>query len=321
MSQTVELISLGERLGYRCGWIPDQGFHRDPFVLLALAAAATREMAIGLGVTSPFTRLPVQIARAAGALDEVAHGRFKLGLGTANVENVIRPLGARFEKPVGRLRDAITIIRRLLAGERVTFDGVDDHLRGVKLEFDTEPNIPIYIGTRGTQTLELSGQIADGVLVESLFNAGGMPHVLGCLERGATKGGRQRSAIDVVAWQLILVTDDPAAAITRQKPWIARGLQIGPPENMQRIGVDPEVVAAVAEAMNRGDRDAAVAHITDDAVRCLMVAGTPSQVRDQVAGIFDRGADAVTVLSVGPLPDVSANLKRFARDVMPAFTS
>jgi 5,10-methylenetetrahydromethanopterin reductase len=248
----------------------------------------------------------------------MSNGRFKLGLGTANVENVIRPLGVRFEKPVGRLRDSIVVIRKLLQGERVTFDGVDDHLRGVRLDFDADPNIPIYIGTRGSQTLELSGQLADGVLVESLFNAGGLPHVLECIQRGVERAQRSRFDLDVIAWQVVLVTDNPAAAMATQKPWIARGLQIGPADNMVRVGVDPEVVRTVADAMNRGDRATAIAHVPDEAVQCLMVVGTPDQVSEQIAGIFKRGANTVTVLSVGSVAEVAENLRRFAMTVAPA---
>jgi alkanesulfonate monooxygenase SsuD/methylene tetrahydromethanopterin reductase-like flavin-dependent oxidoreductase (luciferase family) len=67
---SIELIELGERLGYRGVWIPDQGFHRDPFVVAGQAASRTSRIQIGLGITSRFTRLPVQIARAAATVEQ-----------------------------------------------------------------------------------------------------------------------------------------------------------------------------------------------------------------------------------------------------------
>src|SRR5262249_20412555 len=154
------------------------------------------------------TRLPLQIARAAATVDEFAEGRFRLGLGTGNVAHVLRPLGVHYAQPVARMRDAIRIIRDLLAGETVTVASDRDRLDGVQLEFaPRRPDIPIYVGTRAPRMLELSGAEADGVLVESLFNA--LPSVVERLTSGAESAGRSVADVDVVSWQLVIVTDDP----------------------------------------------------------------------------------------------------------------
>ena len=79
------------------------------------------------------------------------------------------------------------------------------------------PDLPIYLGTRGPKILELAGEVADGVLVESLFNANGLPYVLDHLRLGAARGQRPTSAVDVVAWQLVQITDDVPSAIAAQK--------------------------------------------------------------------------------------------------------
>jgi len=317
-SETVALAELGEALGYRSFWLPDQGFHRDPFVHLALCAAATRRIKLGTGITSPFTRLPAQIARAAGAIDEIASGRFLLGLGTANVANVVKPLGMPYQHPVGRLRDSILLIRRLLAGEKVDFEGEHDQLKGVHLEFTTRADIPIYVGTRGSQTMEMAGAYADGVLVESLFAGAGLPHVLEQVGKGASRAGRPLVDVDIVSWQLVFIADDPRAAIAAHKPWIARAFQVGPPEALRMIGIDEEERSRVAALIEDGDRQSAISQISDDSVRCLMVIGNATQVAEQIQGIFDRGANAVALLHVGSFRDTAANLARFAADVMPA---
>lgn len=319
--ETIDFIRLGEELNYRCAWLPDQTFHRDPFVLLGLCAEATRDIGLGLGLTSPFTRFPAQIARGAGVLDEVSNQRFRLGLGTANPNSVLAPLGLKLERPVGRLRDSIRIIRRLLAGEAVDFEGPSDHLKGLKLDF-TPPraDLPIYIGTRGPQMLQLSGEIADGVLVESLFNAGGLPHVYECLEKGVGRTGRSVSDVDVVAWQLVQVTDDAPAAIAALKSWVSYSIRVGPPEAMLRAGIDEDVINSVSEAWANNDAAAAAARVSDDAVRCLMIIGTPEQVTKQVSGIFEKGVDAVNLLLLGSQDSMRTTLTRFAKEVMPAFS-
>jgi 5,10-methylenetetrahydromethanopterin reductase len=318
VEETLDLIRLGERLGYRCAWIPDQGFHRDPFVLLGLAARETREIGLGLGVTSPFTRHPVQIARAAGVLDEVTGGRFRLGLGTANVAHVLRPLGLDARRAVQRLRDAIIINRGLLRGEVVQHDGVAEVVRGVKLEFTpVRAEVPLYLGTRGPRTIELVGELADGILVESLFNADGPPYVMRHLDAGCRRAGRPREAIDVVAWQVVQITDAPEAAIQTQRPWIARSIKVGPKEALLRIGIPEAVIDAVVMAVDRGDAREAVAQVTDDAVRSLTVIGDVAYVAGRVREMFERGATAVSLLLLGPPEAIRHTLHEFASRVMP----
>ena len=318
--ETVELIKLGEDLGYRCAWLPDQTFHRDPFALLAVCAQATRTIKLGLGITSPFTRLPVQIARAAATVDEIAGGRFRLGLGTANLDHVLTPLGIPMAHPAGRLRDAIVIIRQLLAGEQVEFEGIADHLYGVKLDFAAiRANIPIYLGTRGPKILELAGETADGVLVESLFNAGGLHYVFDRLSTGAARCGRPISAVDVVAWQFVQVTDDVKAAIAAQKRWVARSIKVGPADAMRRIGIEEEVIVQVTKAVIAGDWNKAASLVTDEAVNCLMILGTAKQVSQRLAQVFEAGASSVSLLLLGSTESLRNTLTRVARDVMPEF--
>lgn len=320
ISQTVEFVRLGEQLGYRCAWLPDQCFHRDPFVLLALCAQATRRIGLGLGITSPFTRRPVQIARAAAALDEASDGRFRLGLGTGNPDTVLRPLGIELKNPYGRLRDAIKIIRHLLAGERIDFDGGFDHVNGVQLDFaPRRSNLPIYIGTRGPKLLELAGQLADGLLSESLFSGDAMAYVIDHVRAGVTNSHRSLAEVDIVSWQLVQVTDNVAEEIAAQRRWIARSIKIGPRDVMIRIGIEEEVINLVNEAAGRGDWNAATACVTDDAVNRLTIIGGPSEVSRRISDVFDKGANTVSLLLLGPIDVLHNSLTRFSREIMPMF--
>lgn len=318
LAETVELIRLGERLGYRGAWIPDQGFHRDPFVVVAHAAAATSRIALGVGITSPWTRLPVQIARAAASVDEVSGRRFKLGLGTANVANVLTPLGLPLERPVGRIRDAMHIVRALLRGEKVEFESPDDVLHGIQLEFEpVRAEIPIYLGTRAPQMLALAGELADGVLIESLFNRDGFAYVFDRIDHGAARSGRDLATLDAVSWQMVQVTDDADAAIAAQKPWLARTIQVGPVPALERIGIDPEVIRTVLGHLEAGDRDAAVAAVTDETVLCTMIIGTPEQVAERVDGVLRSRASSLSLLLLGGTDELATTLTRFAQEVLP----
>jgi 5,10-methylenetetrahydromethanopterin reductase len=248
--ETVDLIRLGEQLGYRCAWLPDQTFHRDPFALFSVCARTTRTIGLGLGITSPFTRLPVEIARGAATVDEIAGGRFRLGLGTANLDHVLVPLGIPMAHPARRLRNAIAIIRRLLAGERVEFEGIAERLDSVKLDFTPlRPDLPIYLGTRGPRILELAGEVADGVLVESLFNGNGLPYVLDHLRQGAARGQRSRSMSWLGNWSR------SRTMCLQQSRHKRDGLldrsKVGPPDAMSRVGIEDQGIARVTEALTK----------------------------------------------------------------------
>jgi 5,10-methylenetetrahydromethanopterin reductase len=322
----VELAQLGESLGYRGIWIPDQGFHRDPFVVLHAIAQGTRRLKLGVGITSPFTRHPVQIARAAATLAEVSRGRFRLGIGTGNVTNVVAPLGIRYEKPVARIRDAVNIIRRLLGGEVVDFEGPFDHLSGVRLDFDVSHPVPIYLGTRGPRVLELAGEVADGALCETLFAPNAWQYVEEHVAIGLERGGRARDSFDANAWQLIFVTHDEAALIERYRSWAARSIQAGPPSMIALIGVSPTEAEAVRNAPSQhsdagGGQDehssgAATALVGDDAVRRHMIVGSPEEVLREVHAVLGRGANSLTLLDTGPIDSVELSLRRFGEDVL-----
>lgn len=310
-ADVVEIARLGERLGFRGVWIPDQGFHRDPFVVLAAIAEHTSTIRLGVGITTPYTRHPVQIARATGALAELSGGRFQLGLGTGNVSHVVRPMGIEYGRPVQTLRHTVDVVRRLLAGQAVSFDDAE---KPVQLEFAADPNVPIYLGTRGPRMLELAGEIADGVLADSVFNADALPFVASRVQAGIEGAGRDRASFDLVGWQVVLVGEATPQVLDAYRGWTARSIQAGPAEVMALTGIEPEVMDAVV-----GSKDDALAAVTDAAVQCLLVAGRPGEVVARLQTILERGADSITILGTGPLEDVAANLAKIGETVLPNF--
>ncbi|MGD9526517.1 LLM class flavin-dependent oxidoreductase [Pseudonocardia sp.] len=312
VAEVAALAALGERLGFRCLWIPDQGFFRDPFLLAAAAAAATSTIGIGIGITMPVTRHPVQIARAAATLDEMSGGRLRLGLGSGNMEHVVRPLGMPADDPAGRVRAAAEQIAALLRGESVRY--APEPLAAVRLDIDPARVPPLYVGGRGPRMLETAGAVADGVLLESLFHGSGLEHALERVRHGrATRA--DPPAMDVVAWQVVVVTDRPEREIEAYRPWIARILRGGPVSALLRIGVAEETVHAVRAA---GDEAAALAAVTDDAVRCLVMLDDPAGIAERFGALARRGCTAVCVLSTTGFAETAENLTRIGTTVLPA---
>ena len=314
------LASLGEAVGFRGMWIPDQGFFRDPFVLCGVAAGATSQLRIGVGITTPLTRHPVQIARAAGALDELMPGRFRLGLGTGNIPNVIRPLGVPFDRPLARLRKGLLEVAQLLDGQRVAFANING-ATDVGLDFEVPRRIPLYIGARGPKTIAMAAELADGILAESLFAGDGPAFVSDSVLAGTKTASRDSAEVDVVSWQVLYVTDNPAAVIDRFRPWLVRIIGVGPKEMMLRVGVPEEIFDEIADAIAVQDLDRAARAISADVANRLVMVGPPEELVDRIGELHDRGFSTVSMLSVDDAAETAANLARFGHDVMPRLLS
>ena len=167
---------------------------RSSTALSPVIARETEKLAIGWGIISPFTRHPIQIAMEARVTQEAAgEGRFYLGLGVskifmrhANIES----------KPVAAMKEAAEIIRGILAGEAIHFDGkvFSAHVPALRDDADAPRwDVPIYFAGTGPMMLRASAQAADGLLTASITTPAFVRYVRGELERA----GRDPDSLDI----------------------------------------------------------------------------------------------------------------------------
>src|SRR5206468_1286071 len=113
-----------EELGYESLWIADTGAGPDAFVVAAVAAAVTRRVRIGTAVVPIYTRALPVLAAGAGSCAQLMPGRpFVLGLGVSSETIVDAWGGVPYRRPLTRMRETVAVLRRMLAGERVTVEG------------------------------------------------------------------------------------------------------------------------------------------------------------------------------------------------------
>jgi alkanesulfonate monooxygenase SsuD/methylene tetrahydromethanopterin reductase-like flavin-dependent oxidoreductase (luciferase family) len=148
-------IWVGDHMLYRGDGRPERG-PWDAWTLLAALAASTQRVRLGPLVASTAFHPPGLIARMAATIDELSGGRFVLGLGAGWNETEFRSFGIPFDRLVSRFEESFEIIRRLLAGERVSFEGrfqrVDD---AVLMPRPARP-VPMMVGTSGPRMLEIT---------------------------------------------------------------------------------------------------------------------------------------------------------------------
>lgn len=315
--RVVELAQRAEELGFDTLFIPDQTFHRDPFVVLGLCAQATTRIQLGLAVTNPYTRHPLQLARAAGVLGEVAGGRFVLGLGAGNRNRVLHGFGLSQTGSVGRLREAVDVIRRLLAGETLDYESETLVLRDVALDYVPPHPVPIYIGTRGPRTLRLAGEIADGVLMEGLCTPGGLAWALGQVAEGAALAERSPSDLATIAWQAIEIVDrSEQIEEPRFRSWAALLIMTTAADVLREIGVSEEAMAAVAAETARGVAEPTGEAIPPEDIRKLLMVGTTDEIRARFADVGAAGGiDCISGIVLGDEDEVAATIERLANVV------
>src|SRR5438093_2852928 len=164
----VDLANIAEANGFHSLWFAENAFNRGVLPAAAACVAATGRVGIGIGVFNPYNRHPTLMAMEIGALDELAQGRARLGIGSG-IAAATERMGLSTDRPLAAVGDAFAIVRALLRGEQVTHAGRLFSANKVKLEFKPfRPDVPLLMAARGEQALALCGKIADGLLISNM---------------------------------------------------------------------------------------------------------------------------------------------------------
>jgi len=159
LERTVALTRQAEAAGFTAGWLFDSHvLWRDPYPLLTLMAQATTSLRLGTCVTNPATREPSVTASLLATLDELSGGRMDLGIGRG--DSARRVLG----KPpttMATLEEAITVIRTLVAGKAIEFEGTE-----LQFPWTRGWDLPVWVAGYGPMALAMTGRVADGVILQ-----------------------------------------------------------------------------------------------------------------------------------------------------------
>jgi 5,10-methylenetetrahydromethanopterin reductase len=166
--RALDFAQVADANGFDSVWFAENPFNRGVLPAASACAAATSRVRIGIGVFNPYNRHPTLIAMEIGALDELARGRARLGLGSG-IAAATERMGLPADRPLAAARDAITIVRALLAGNEVDYAGRVFSARKVKLDYMApRADMPVLMAARGEQALALCGKIADGLMISNL---------------------------------------------------------------------------------------------------------------------------------------------------------
>ena len=294
-----------ERMGVHSIWSPEAwGF--DGATPLAYLAAKTTTIKLGTGILQLGARTPTNVAQTAMSLYSMSGGRFMLGLGTSGPQVIEGFHGVVFDHPIQRTRETIEIVKNVLSGERVAYQGQEYQLpvregqgRSIRAQGAPMPDIPIYIASLGPRNLRLTGELADGWKGTSF-----MPEHAGIfldeIEKGAKKAGRSLSDLDIQVGGTVYFTDDVDEAVEMLRPSLAFTLgAMGSRQfNFYNAAYSRAGYADEAKEVQRlwidGSRDEARKLVPAEMILKSNLIGTDEMVKERLRAYRDVGVNTLS---------------------------
>ena len=310
----MDFARYAESKGFDAVWQAESRLVREATVPMAAFASVTEKIKVGSGVVDCWSSNPARLAATFSTLDDLAPGRVILGIG-AWWDPLAQKVGINRAKPLRAMREIVTAVRGLLANENVTFHGEFVHLDGVELDYvyqERRPkNVPIYIGATGMQMMELTGEIADGAVLNYLVSPDYNQQAIEALERGAAKAGRSLDDIDRPQLVVCSVHEDRKTALDMARLMVTQYLG-QQPHIMKASGVPQSLLDKVGEVLTwpatHEQVVAASKLVPDEIVQMLTASGTPEDARKQVSHYVANGC---TCPILYPLGDVKAMIDAF----------
>jgi 5,10-methylenetetrahydromethanopterin reductase len=294
LPKMVQLAKVTEELGYSHIWVGDSHLiWREAYVNMAAMALNTIRVKLGTGVTNPLTRHPSVVASAYATLEEYALGRtiVGIGLGDSSVETMgMKPAKlSYFEKTMAQMR-------QLLDGQEVQLETGKIHLL-----HPCKNKVPIYVAASGPKMLELSGRIADGIIVLVGVADEYIAHAKEKIAAGAKAAGRKVEDLNLVLWVPCAVSDT-APAKDAVKAHVARVVAHPLP-----YVLDPteqkvlEEIRKTYDYYHHMDQQANHAEVIPDwLVDKFAIAGTVAECRAQIERIKKSGIQQIAIIPYSP---------------------
>jgi 5,10-methylenetetrahydromethanopterin reductase len=226
MPTLVERVRLAETTGYDTVWLADERFYREVYSCLTHFAGHTSKVLLGPCVTDPFSRHPALTAMAIATLDEISSRRAILGIG-AGISGFAE-LGISRRKPARAIKEAIEVIRALLSGGSVEYQGEVINLDQGRLNFrPPRSTIPIYVASNGPLGQRVAGATADGAIMEACASVREAEALSAEITAGAAQVGRDLKGIQRIARLNTCIAPDGGVAREAVRPSVARYLGAG----------------------------------------------------------------------------------------------
>lgn len=284
--KTVDAIIAAEKAGIQCSWLTVGGVAPDPFAIFGAAAQHTTTIKFGTSIVPTFPRHPLAMAQGALAVDSLAPGRMRLGVGPSHKPAIEGTWGIPFERPLQHLREYLTILRGILETGAVNFEGKRLTARA---QIAGPTRVTVMASALRINGFRLVGELADGAIS---WNCP-LPYLrdvaIPALKEGAARAGRP--APPLVAHVPVVVSEDEAA--------VREGAR-------RQIGFYPRVPFYSQMLQDAGFPEAKDGELSDRMVDALVIHGSASKVKDRLRSLPEFGASELLAMPILPPGDTGA---------------
>ncbi len=312
----LEYVRYAEQRGFEAVWQAESRLVRDAIVPMAAYAAVTERLKVGSGVINNWTRNIGLLAATFLTLDDLAPNRIICGIG-AWWDPLAQNVGINRRKPLTAMRETVEVLRRLLNMERVTFHGEFHHVDGIELDVvhgRREPrHVPIMIGATGDKMMEMTGEIADGCVMNYCVPPEYNDNALELLDAGARRAGRSLDDLDRPQLVVCSVDYDHDRAIDTTRELLTQYLA-QQPHIAKASGVSMDVVAEIQSILGwpaTKEQIRKAKHLVpEELIYKITASGTPDEARAKVEEYRKHGCTCPILYPVGG--DVKLLIDTFA---------
>jgi len=276
-------------------WIPET-WGMENFSMLSMISQKVNSPKIGSSIINIYSRSPSLMAMGAATVDTISNGRLVLGLGTSSIPIVEDFHGMKFEKPVSRMREYVEIIRLVLSRKQVNYDGSFFKLKNFSLLIKPLRNhIPIYLAAVNQKMVELTWEIADGVI----FYLRPISELKNTIEKMQNK-----KKIDISCQLITCVSKDSQKAIDRAKKTLAFYISVGEIYRnfLAKNGFQNET-EEIFQEFEKSGLEHIHEFVSDSMIESLTICGDPQECLTKLNKFKDTGLD-LPILQFNPIDDV-----------------
>jgi probable F420-dependent oxidoreductase len=300
--KVAEISSKAEAKGFNGLWFGETTLH-DASVPATIAAYATKKIQLGTSIVNVFTRTPGQLAMMGANINQLSNGRFTLGLGVSTAAIVENWHGERFDKPVQRLEETVSLLRQYFSGERFSHHGKFYSPQNAKLRMKPTPKIAL--AALNDKMISKAAELADRIIL-NLYPTEKITHVLELVDKSQRRAGnRERPALSVMLYAHVLGDDEKSLDAARD---LVAFYASAPAYSslFKSIGFENEA-KAMMEAWKAKERESVKRAVTRKMIDTVMVLGTMRDLRERVNLYHENGIDDVFI-SPSPFCDFEANV-------------
>lgn len=296
LGKYLRIADVADVSGFDTFWVPDMNPtspYLEQYITLAAIATITEKMHIGPGVSNPYTRHPVMIARAIATLSDLAQNRVFIGLGAGGSLS-LRPLGFEtWKKPYKTVESAVIAIKKLFSGEKVTIDAPTFKVRNLVFDKEEKRKIPIYLGVRGPKMLELAGRIADGVILSSSIDYISVAKKY--ISKGLTHSKRSLDDFRIINWLPSSFAKDPYESRESVKLRVSAYLLFHSPRLLKESGIDMDLIKSLRTLIASRDMASIKDLIKDSLVDNFAICGSKKSILEKIYAFKDAGVSEIVL--------------------------